>query len=213
MALDVVVFDIGGVLIEWDPRRLYSKLLPEPAMEDFLARICTMDWHAQHDLGLPFSETIPPLVAAHPEWATEIRAWGERFAEMWSGPLTGTEALVTALRQRGIPLYAATNWGRDNWVQAKQLFPCLHGFTGELVSGRVGVIKPDPKFFDLLVESFHLDPGSSLYVDDNPDNVAAAAARGFVCHHFVGPAGLRRALQELGLLPQPGQPNSGIIEP
>ncbi|MGH9029467.1 MAG: HAD family hydrolase, partial [Acidimicrobiales bacterium] len=145
-ALDTVVLDVGGVLLDWDPRHLYRKLIPDPThMEDFLARICTAEWHAQHDLGAPFTTTIPPLVRAHPEWTAEIEAWGERFPEMWAGPVEGTVEILNELRGDGVPVYAATNWGADNWTTGNDLFDCLHLFDGALVSGQVGIMKPDPR--------------------------------------------------------------------
>jgi 2-haloacid dehalogenase len=201
MRVDAVVFDIGGVLIDWNPRHLYAKLIADQrAVDKFLAEICTFEWHSQHDLGVPFSTTIPPLVEAHPEWEDEIRAWGDRFSEMWGGPLDGTVVVLEELRDHGVPLYAATNWGAESWVLAKELFPCLCGFDGELVSGEIGLVKPDPRFFGLLVERFGIRPSSTLYVDDNPDNIAAASLLGFVCHHFVEPAPLLSEITRLGLL-------------
>jgi 2-haloacid dehalogenase len=201
MKVDTVVFDIGGVLIDWDPRHLFTKLIADQrALDKFLTEICTIEWHSQHDLGRPFNATIPPLVEAYPAWEDEIRAWGDRFSEMWGGQFDETVAILEELRKRAVPLYAATNWGAESWVLAKDLFPCLRGFDGELVSGEVGLVKPDPRFFDLLVERFGIHPSSTLYVDDNLDNVATATSRGFVCHHFVEPALLVDEISRLGLL-------------
>jgi len=200
-----VVFDVGGVLIDWDPRHLYRKIFTsDHRMELFLGEICTPEWHAQHDLGVAFDASVRALVERHPGWADEIRAWGERFEEMWSGPVPGSVEVLAALRESDhrVPLYAATNWGSDTWELATTLFPFLTWFDGALVSARVGLLKPDPRFFDLLVQRFDLDPPSSLYIDDNAGNIDAASRRGFVVCRFTGAAVLARRLEAMGLLPE-----------
>lgn len=203
-SIDAVVFDVGGVLVDWDPRHLYRKVFSDAGrMEVFLRQVCTPAWHAQHDLGVPFSVSIPVLVSEYPEWADEICAWEDRFEEMWSGPIPGSVEILLQLRtsDKRVPIYAATNWGSDNWRRAKTLFPFLHGFDGELVSADVGLLKPDSRFFDLLVERFALTPASSLYIDDNPENVRAAAQRGLVVCLFTGADQLDDVLRNLGLVP------------
>jgi len=119
-SIRTVVFDVGGVLIDWNPRYLYRTIISEEAeMECFLAEVCTPEWHAQHDLGVSYDETIPALVAAHPEWADEINAWRERFLEMYGGVFDGTVALLRELHRRRVPLVASTNWGAESWAIAK----------------------------------------------------------------------------------------------
>lgn len=205
--IEAVVFDVGGVLVDWDPRHLYVRLIPDnDAMERFLSQVCTEEWHLQHDRGLSFDETIPPLIRAHPEWRSEIQAWGDRFDEMWSGPIVDSVALLGMLRDRGVPTYASTNWGAENWERAKRLFPFLEWFDGALVSGKIGVVKPDPRFYALLIEQFELRPEATLYVEDNIDNLAAAATFGFVTHHFVNSQALAVELRERELL----DPDAGL---
>ena len=200
-SIHTVVFDVGGVLIDWNPRHLYRKVFTDDAtMERFLAEVCTPAWHAQHDLGASYGETIPALVAARPEWADEIRAWNERFAEMYDGPIAGTVQILEDLHRGGVPVVASTNWGADSWAQAKVAYRFLNLFDGALVSGEVGVAKPDPAFYDLLVETFGLDPEHTLYVEDTLANLKAAAARGFVTHAFRSPDALGEELWHLGLL-------------
>ena len=202
-SIEAVVFDIGGVLVDWDPRHLYRKVFSDTdRMERFLSEVCTPAWHAQHDLGVPFSSSIPALVAEYPEWTDEIRAWEVRFEEMWNGTIPGSVEILTALRaaDNRVPMYAATNWGSDNWRLAKSLFPFLGGFDGELVSGEVQLLKPDPRFFDLLVDRFGLTPALTLYIDDNLENVRAALQKGFVVCHFTSAGQLNRLLVELGLI-------------
>ena len=199
--IDAVVFDVGGVLIDWDPRYLYRKLIPEEAeMERFLAEVCTPAWHSQHDVGAPYAETIPALVAANPEWEVEIRAWSERFTEMYGGPLDDTVALLRALHERGIPLFASTNWGAESWAAINARYDFFEWFDGALVSGEVGIAKPDPAFFDLLTETFSLHPSTTLYIEDNVTNLRAAAQKGFVTHLFLSPEALAADLRRLGLV-------------
>ncbi len=202
-SIDAIVFDVGGVLVDWDPRHLYRKIFHDADwMETFLSQVCTPAWHRQHDLGVPFSTSVPALAAEHPEWADEIRAWADRFVEMWKGPVPGSVEVFAALRASDTrtPIYAATNWGSDNWKLAKLLFPFLEWFDGELVSADVGLLKPDPRFFELLGRRFRLTPSSTLYIDDNAENIKQAGRTGFVVHHFTDADGLTRRLEQLALV-------------
>jgi 2-haloacid dehalogenase len=200
-SIGAVVFDVGGVLIDWDPRYLYRRLIPDEAdMERFLAEVCTPQWHAQHDLGASYDDTIPALVAAHPEWADEVRAWDARFPDMYGGTFEGTVDLLADLRARHLPVFASTNWGAHSWALARARYDFLGWFDGALVSGEVGMAKPDPAFFDLLVTTFGLAPAQTLYIEDNLDNLRAAGRRGFVTHHFVSPAALAADLRRRGLV-------------
>jgi 2-haloacid dehalogenase len=199
--ISAVVFDVGGVLIDWDPRYLYRKIIPEePVMERFLAEVCTSEWHSQHDVGASYADTIPALVVAHPEWETEVMAWSERFAEMYGGTFDGTVALLRDLHERGIPLFASTNWGAESWAAITARYEFFGWFDGALVSGEVGIAKPDPAFFDLLVETFSLEPPTTLYIEDNVTNLRAAARRGFATHAFVSSEALAADLCRLGLI-------------
>jgi 2-haloacid dehalogenase len=196
-----VVFDVGGVLIDWDPRYLYRRIIPDQEqMEHFLADVCTPEWHAQHDLGVPYEETIPALIAAHPEWANEIKAWDERFVEMYGGPFDETVALLRELHRRRVPLVASTNWGAESWVMAKDRYEFLGWFDGAVVSGEVGLAKPDPVFYELLVDTFDLVPHETLYIEDNRANLRAAADRGFVPHRFESAADLEIDLRRHRLI-------------
>ena len=200
-SIGAVVFDVGGVLVDWDPRYLYRTIIPDEAdMERFLAEICTPQWHAQHDLGVSYDVTIPALVAAHPEWADEVRAWDARFLDMYGGIFEGTVDLLAGLRRRRVPVFASTNWGAQSWAQAKARYEFLGWFDGALVSGEVGVAKPDPAFFDLLVATFGLEPAETLYIEDNVVNLRAAGERGFVTHHFVSPTALAAELRRRDLV-------------
>jgi 2-haloacid dehalogenase len=196
-----VVFDVGGVLIDWNPRYLYRKLITEEAeMERFLTEVCTPEWHSQHDLGVSYEDTIPALIAAHPEWANEIRAWTDRFVEMYGGVFDDTVALLQDLHQRQVPLVASTNWGAESWAAAKVRYGFLQCFDGALVSGEIGIAKPDPAFFEMLIETFAPVPQETLYIEDNLTNLRAASEQGFVTHAFVSPAELADALRRHGFI-------------
>jgi 2-haloacid dehalogenase len=167
-----VVFDLGGVLIDWDPRYLYRKLLAdEAAVEEFLATVCTPEWNTEQDRGRPFAEGVAELVERHPEQAAAIAAYHERWPEMLGGDVSGAVELLAELRAAGVPLYALTNWSTETFVFARERFAFLEWFDGVLVSGEERLIKPDPAIFELLAERFGLDPRATFYVDDSAVNV------------------------------------------
>ena len=201
MAVKAAVFDLGGVLIDWDPRYLYRKLLAEEGeVEEFLATVCTPEWNAEQDRGRPFAEGVAELVGRHPAHAAAIAAFHERWPEMLGGDIPGAVELLAELRATGLPLYALTNWSAETFVVARERFAFLDWFDGLLVSGEERIIKPDPAIFELLLDRFGLDPGSTFYVDDSPANVAAAAALGLDAVRFTGPGRLRRDLAARRLL-------------
>ena len=201
---DIVVFDLGGVLIEWDPRHLYRKLFAgdDAAMEHFLATVCTHEWNRGQDAGRSFAEGCRQLKAQHPDKAELIEAYGARFDEMMPGPIEGTVAILAELKERGTPLYALTNFSAETYPAAFDRFDFLRWFEGVLVSGEVGVIKPDPRIYELLIERFHLDPYRTVYIDDVEANVAAAGPFGIHAIHFITPDALRNEFARLGLLPR-----------
>ncbi|MBV8937551.1 MAG: HAD family phosphatase, partial [Alphaproteobacteria bacterium] len=167
----VVVFDLGGVLIDWDPRHLYCKLIEdEAAMERFLATVCTHEWNRCQDAGRSFAEGARLLKAEHPEAAELIDAYGTRFDEMIAGPIAGSVQILAELRERGIPLYGLTNWSAETYPAAFERFEFLRWFRGILVSGEVGLIKPDPRIFAVLIERVGIDPQHAVYVDDDEAN-------------------------------------------
>jgi 2-haloacid dehalogenase len=203
VATKAVVFDLGGVLIEWDPRHLYRKLLAdEAAVEEFLATVCTPEWNAELDRGRPFAEGVAELVERHPEHAAAIAAYHERWPEMVAGDLPGTVEVLAELRAAGVPLYALTNWSAETFAITRGRFEFLEWFDGLLVSGEERVTKPDPAIFQLLLDRFGLDPTATVFVDDSEANVAAARRLGFDAIRFTGHEELRRELVARRLLPR-----------
>jgi len=202
LAPSVVVFDLGGVLIDWNPRYLYRKLFAgdEAAVEDFLTNVCTSDWNVRQNAGRSFAEAIAILAAAHPDKRTLIEAWLERFDEMMSGPIEGAVEILAGLRARGTPLYAITNWSAETYPFAERRFEFLHWFIGIAVSGRFKLAKPDPRTDRHLLDTHALTPERTLFIDDAPANVAGAEAAGMQAFLFTTPDALREHLLARGLL-------------
>ncbi len=196
-----VVFDLGGVLIDWDPRYLYRKLLDDEQADRFVAEITTSAWNHEQDRGRPFAEAIAELSSRHPEHSELIVAYYERWEEMLGGPIEPTVALLGQLREHeDLGLYALTNWSAETFPIAEARYDFLSWFDGVLVSGRVGVVKPDVKIFALLVERFDLEPATTLFIDDAAANVEGARAAGMDAVRYTTPAALRADLARRGLL-------------
>ncbi len=196
-----VVFDLGGVLIDWDPRYLYRTLFDdEESVEHFLATVCTPAWNEEQDAGRTLEAGTADLVARRPEHAAAIEAFYGRWPEMLAGTIAGSVEILAALRDRGTPLYALTNWSAETFPHARARFDFLTWFEAILVSGEEGVKKPDPAFFQLLFERHGLAPDTSLFIDDSARNVAAARALGMEAVHFTSAARLRADLRTRALL-------------
>jgi 2-haloacid dehalogenase len=190
-----VVFDLGGVLIEWDPRRLYRKLLPDEAeVEAFLAEVCTAEWNYQQDAGRTWAEAVAELSGRHPELAGLIAAYYQRWEEMLGGAIADSVTLLEELDAAGVPLYALTNWSRETFPIARRRFEFLGRFRGIVVSGEERAAKPDPRIYRTLLERYRLDAGACLFVDDVAKNVEGARAAGMEGVLFTSAAALRREL-------------------
>jgi 2-haloacid dehalogenase len=201
-APDTLLFDIGNVLIDWNPRHLYGQLFAEDsaAMEQFLANVCTPEWNRQMDAGKPFAEAVTELQREHPEHAELIEAWHLRWPEMLGGAIEASVALLEELRRRGHRLYALTNWSAETFPLAREQFEFLQHFEEIVVSGEVRLLKPDPRIFELATARCDLDPARTVFIDDSPANVSAAQAQGFVAVQYVDSARLRTSFAELGVL-------------
>ena len=201
MTVDAVVFDIGGVLLDWDPRHLYRKLFDdEPAMERFLADICTLDWHHEHDLGVPFECSCAQLAAAHPEYARLIAAWGRRSEEMIAGPIDGAVEVLHELKAAGVRCYALTNMEAETYPLRRERFAFMRWFDGTVVSAFEGVAKPDPEIFRRLLRRYELEPPATAMVDDRPANLETASSLGMQIVRFQAAGQLRDWLVDAGLL-------------
>ena len=197
-----VVFDLGGVLIDWNPRYLYRTLFDgdDAAMEHFLTHVCSPAWNHRQDAGRSFADGCAELVREFPDARPLIEAWRERFDETLGGPIAGTVEILAALRERGVPLYALSNWWAETFPIARARFEFLGWFDGIVISGELGVAKPDPRIFAHLLETYGLRADATVFIDDVPANVAAAAATGMQTILFTDPAALRASLRELDLL-------------
>ena len=200
-AVRTVVFDLGGVVIDWNPRHLYRKLFPGDAagMEAFLAEVCSPEWNAEQDAGRPFAEGIALAQARHPQHAERIAAYWERWEEMVPGPIDGAPELLRALRAQGLPMYALSNWSAETWPRARGRFDFWDCFEGVVISGEIRMAKPDPAIYEHLLERFALERGTTLFVDDAPANVEAALAVGMQALRFTSVAQLRRELASRGV--------------
>ncbi len=195
--MPAIVFDIGGVLLEWDPRLVYRDRLDPGELDRFLAEVCTPEWNATLDAGRAFHEACDELAARFPEQAELIHAW-KRQDEMIAGEIAGTAELVTRLRDGGVPLYLLTNMPADVFAARRARFGVLSLFDGAVVSGEEGVLKPSAEIFARLRDRFALVPGQTLFVDDAEANVRGARAAGFLAHRFVDPPTLAAALRDHG---------------
>lgn len=194
-----VVFDVGHVLYDWDPRFLYEKLIPDSGRLDwFLTEVVTRAWHFQHDAGRPFSETSAELIECFPDEKSLIEAYGPRWLETIPGPIPGMPELVQELKSVGVPLYAITNFSAEFWAMFRPTAPLFDGFSDILVSGSERMMKPDPRIYALAQQRFGLAAGEALFIDDSAANVAGAEAAGWFAHRFTGERAARRALAAAG---------------
>lgn len=197
---DTVVFDVGNVLIQWDPRHLYSKLFPEPAeAERFLSEILPPEWNLEQDRGRSFAVAIEERLSVHPEHEEAIRAWDERWHEMVPGAIEGTVALLDELKDAGVPLYAITNFSAEKFPECIERFPFLgNSFRDTVVSAHEKLVKPDPRIYEVLLERNGLEAAQTVFVDDSPANITGARGVGMHAVHFTGPDALRLALRDHG---------------
>jgi 2-haloacid dehalogenase len=204
--IQAVVFDIGGVLLDWNPRYLYRKLIDdEEVISRFLDEVCTPRWHDAHDRGVPMEESCAQLAARHPGQADLILAWGRRSEEMISGVIPGTVDILRELKARGVACYALTNMEAETYPLRRERFEFMRWFDGTVVSAYEGMAKPDLEIFRRLLERFHLEPAGTVFIDDAQRNLDAARRLGMQTVHFDSAPRLRQWLQDAGLLAPGGQ--------
>jgi 2-haloacid dehalogenase len=196
------VFDLGGVLIDWNPRHLYRKIfVSEEEVDDFLSTVATPEWHSEQDRGRSLEEATALLISQHPEFGPEIESHYGRWDEMFGGPIEDSVCVLQDLREQGYPLYALTNWPAEIFPRARKRWDFLGWFDGIVVSGEERAIKPDRAIYDVLVERTGLDPTTTVFIDDREPNIRAAEDLGFIAVKFEDAAKLRKDLVRLGVLP------------
>ncbi len=197
-AITSVVFDLGGVLVDWNPDYLYRKLIPdEKERTFFLTQVCTRAWHFRHDLGVSFADNAEVLLQDYPndpQMQSLIKAWGGRFGEMFNGAIDKSVDILTELHDAGTPLYALTNWPAECFPLIEGRFPFFSFFRDMIVSSVERVTKPDHRIYEILLERTKIDPHSTIYIDDLVENLVPAAALGFTTIHFTSPEALRAEL-------------------
>jgi 2-haloacid dehalogenase len=205
-AQPVIVFDLGGVLIDWNPRHLYRGLFDdEAAMEWFLEEVCHHDWNLEQDRGRSFADAVEEAAARHPDQRAMIEAYHVRWGEMMAGTIEGSVTILDELAAAGYELHALTNWSAETFPIARARFAFLDRFETILVSGEERLVKPDARIFQLMLERIAHPAQACVYIDDSQPNVTAAAALGFDAIHFTSPPALREALTGRGLLAAPEQ--------
>jgi 2-haloacid dehalogenase len=199
MAINTIIFDLGGVLIDWDPRHVYRTIFKsEEEIERFLTHVCTPAWNAEQDRGRSLREATEELAATHPEYADEIRAFYGRWPEMLGGAISESVELLDSLRQSGqYRLLALTNWSAETFSIARNRFDFLTWFEGIVVSGEEQIIKPDLRLYQVLLDRYQVDPAQAVFIDDAEKNVVAARQVGLHGIHFRSPMQLREDLADL----------------
>ena len=200
--IKAIIFDFGGVLLEWDPRNLYRRYFPgQPqAMENFLAEIDFFAWNAHQDKGRTFAEGNEKLIAIFPQHTQLIQAYFENYEDSITGAITGTVDILRALKVIGHPLYGLSNWSAETFPRARHVYPFFNWFDDIILSGEVGLNKPDPAIFNLLLNKIGFSAPECLLIDDSQPNVDAAKKLGFITIHFTSPEKLKMEMQRLNLL-------------
>ena len=202
-----VIFDVGGVLIDWNPRHLYRKLFggdSDGALERFLAEVCTPEWNLRQDAGRPFAEAVAELTERFPDHADLIAAYDARWEEMVPGAHDETIDIVRELKAQGTPLYCLTNFSREKFPLIRRRFDVFDLFDGIVVSAEIGMVKPEPAVYRYLIERFGLEAPACLFVDDVEANVGAASSFGMQAVRYLSGRQLRRDLRMRQVLTSPG---------
>jgi 2-haloacid dehalogenase len=198
-AIDTVLFDFGNVLVTWDPYAAYEGRMGRADVEAFFDAVDFPTFNARQDAGRSWAEARREVAQRHPEHLGALDVYIENFAASLVGPVAGTEDVVRELDALGVRLFGLTNWSAEMFHQAEPAAPAVGLMRDVLVSGRVGLIKPDPRIFEAAIERFALEPARTLFVDDSAANVAAAQALGLRALRFEDAEGLRATLRGLGV--------------
>ncbi len=198
----IVLFDLGNVVVDWDPMRLYRQVFGTDAeARRFCDEVCTLDWHLAHDLGTPMAENRAPLIARYPRHEAAITAWDTRWLDMFHGYVPGVPALIARLEERRVPLFGLSNIPAEKADETFDAFPMIRVLRDVIVSGAEGIAKPDPRIYEIAHQRMGApDPADVLFIDDRSNNIEAAVAHGFSGHLFRDATGLEAALMAHGLL-------------
>jgi 2-haloacid dehalogenase len=202
MKIEAIIYDLGNVLIDWNPDYVFNKLFDnDEKKKHFFENICTMEWNEQQDAGRSIKEATDELLQKHPDWKEYIAAYYGRWAEMLGGPIKESVAIFKQLKDSGrYKIYALTNWSAELFPIALKRYSFLHWFDGRVVSGEEKMRKPFPQFYHLILDRYNLVPEHTLFIDDNLRNIEAARELGIQCIHFQSPEQLRNELLQLQVL-------------
>jgi 2-haloacid dehalogenase len=199
--IDYIAFDLGRVLVDWNPSYLFSSLIKdEQRLAYMLENVVTMDWIEEVDRGKLLSQAVEERIAQFPAFRRELEEYGRRWIETIPNLIDGTVDIKRRLEDKGYPLYALSNFGRDTYADALKIYPELGAFTGAVISGHEGYIKPEPEIYKILLERYDLDAAKLLFIDDRADNVEMAQSLGFQAVQFISPDGLMVDLTRLAVL-------------
>ncbi len=201
MAIKNIVFDFGGVLIDWNPRYLYRQIFDEEKdMLWFLENVCTPEWNLELDKGYPFHKAVGDLQDKFPGYKEPIKAYHEQWHEMLGGEISDSVQILNELQALDYPVYGLTNWSSETYPIAYKNYDFLKTLDGIVVSGEEKMVKPDPGLFQVLVERYSIKPEESIFIDDKAENVEGAEKLGFKGIHFTSPQDLRTSLEDIGVL-------------
>lgn len=202
MKISTIIFDLGGVLIDWNPAYVFDTLIPdEEKRNHFFTTVCTHEWNEEQDAGRTIKEANEILIAQHPEWKEYIEAYYGRWEEMLGGPIEETVEILKELKESGkYKMYALTNWSAELFPIALSKYDFLHWFDGRLVSGEEKMRKPFPEFYQLLLDRFNIKKEEAVFIDDNLRNAEAAEKFGLETIRFTSAADLKNRLSEKGIL-------------
>ena len=197
-----IIFDLGGVLIDWNPHYMYKKIIPDDLERNwFIDNICTLDWNEKQDGGRTIKEAVDELISIYPEHKENIIVYYDRWEEMLNGPIEGTVEIFKKIKEKkDLKTYALTNWSAETFPRALQLYNFLHWFDGRVVSGEEKTRKPHKEIFDIILNRFSLLPEETIFIDDNLRNIKAAEEVGITSIHFTSPESLNLELIKLNIL-------------
>lgn len=199
-AVEAVVFDIGNVLVEWDPERVYDAAIGPERRKALFEAVDLGGMNLGVDLGADLLLSVTELAGKHPEWGREIRFWYDGWIDMFEPEIPHSSSLLRALKAKGVPVFSLSNFGTTTFEWGAAKFPVLTEFDREYISGHLGVVKPDPRIYEMLERDCGVAPDRLLFADDRPENIEAAEARGWRVHLFDGPGGWADRLVAEGLL-------------